>query len=170
MKYEKCIVDVSYFVVCFAETLVKYPQNAKYDKCNNSRSNGASAALEFHNIMFAVHNFLTETATENYILLIFFFYSLLGIQFVVKSTIVNTFSHFCNAKSLFSARTLRTFCRKIAPLLQKLPSMKGRFYFNSRPYDVGVADFSSRPKFGSGGGGGNGPLLKKKEKLKETKI
>ncbi len=29
IKYEKCIVSDSYFVVCFA----KYPRNAKYEKC-----------------------------------------------------------------------------------------------------------------------------------------
>ncbi len=33
MKYEKCIVGVSYFVVCFVKTLAKYLQNAKYNKC-----------------------------------------------------------------------------------------------------------------------------------------
>ncbi len=33
MKYEKCIVSVLYFVVCFVKTLVKYPRNVKYDKC-----------------------------------------------------------------------------------------------------------------------------------------
>ncbi len=33
VKYEKCIVSVSYFVVCFAKTFVKYPQNAKYETC-----------------------------------------------------------------------------------------------------------------------------------------
>ncbi len=30
MKREKCIVSVSYFVMCFAKTFEKYPQNAKY--------------------------------------------------------------------------------------------------------------------------------------------
>ncbi len=33
MKFEKCIVSVSYFVVCFAKTLAKYARNAKYEKC-----------------------------------------------------------------------------------------------------------------------------------------
>ncbi len=33
MKYEKYIVSVSYFVVCFTKTFAKYPQNAKYEKC-----------------------------------------------------------------------------------------------------------------------------------------
>ncbi len=32
MKYEKCIVDISYFEMCFAKTLAKYPRNAKYTK------------------------------------------------------------------------------------------------------------------------------------------
>ncbi len=29
----KCIVSVSYFVVCFAKTFVKYTRNTKYEKC-----------------------------------------------------------------------------------------------------------------------------------------
>ncbi len=33
MKYEKCIVSVMYFVVCFAKTFAKYSRNAKYEKC-----------------------------------------------------------------------------------------------------------------------------------------
>ncbi len=33
MKYENNMVSVSYYMVCFAKTLVKYPQNAKYKKC-----------------------------------------------------------------------------------------------------------------------------------------
>ncbi len=33
MKYKKCIVSVSYFVMCFAKTFAKYPQNVKYEKC-----------------------------------------------------------------------------------------------------------------------------------------
>ncbi len=33
MKYEKCIVSVLYFVVCFMKTIVKYPRNVKYEKC-----------------------------------------------------------------------------------------------------------------------------------------
>ncbi len=32
MKYKKCIVSVSYFMVCFAKTHAKYPRNAKYKK------------------------------------------------------------------------------------------------------------------------------------------
>ncbi len=36
MKYEKCVMSVSYFVVCFAKTFVKYPQNVKYEKCTAS--------------------------------------------------------------------------------------------------------------------------------------
>ncbi len=31
MKYEKCIVNVSYFVVCFTKTFAKYLRNAKYE-------------------------------------------------------------------------------------------------------------------------------------------
>ncbi len=31
VKYEKCIVSVPYFVVCFAKTFTKYLQNAKYE-------------------------------------------------------------------------------------------------------------------------------------------
>ncbi len=33
VKYEKCIVSVSYLVVWFAKTFAKYPQNVKYKKC-----------------------------------------------------------------------------------------------------------------------------------------
>ncbi len=33
VKYEKCKASVSYFVVRFAKTFTKYPQNAKYKKC-----------------------------------------------------------------------------------------------------------------------------------------
>ncbi len=33
IKCEKCIVSVSYFVVCFVKTFAKYPQNGKYKKC-----------------------------------------------------------------------------------------------------------------------------------------
>ncbi len=33
MKYEKYIVSVSYFVVCFSKTFVKYLGNVKYKKC-----------------------------------------------------------------------------------------------------------------------------------------
>ncbi len=33
MKYEKCLVSVSYFVVCFAKTHAKYPWHVKYEKC-----------------------------------------------------------------------------------------------------------------------------------------
>ncbi len=32
MTYKECIVGVSYFVVCFINTLAKYLWNAKYDK------------------------------------------------------------------------------------------------------------------------------------------
>ncbi len=32
MKYEKCILSVLYFLVCFAKTVTKYTQNAKYDQ------------------------------------------------------------------------------------------------------------------------------------------
>ncbi len=33
MKCEKCIVSVSYSVVCFVKTFTKYTRNAKYEKC-----------------------------------------------------------------------------------------------------------------------------------------
>ncbi len=33
MKYKKCIVSVSYFVVCFAKAYAKYLWNAKYESC-----------------------------------------------------------------------------------------------------------------------------------------
>ncbi len=33
MKYEKYIVNVSYFMVCFVKIMVKYPQNVKYENC-----------------------------------------------------------------------------------------------------------------------------------------
>ncbi len=33
MEYDKYIVSVSYLVVCFAKTFVKYLQNAKYENC-----------------------------------------------------------------------------------------------------------------------------------------
>ncbi len=33
MKCGKRIASVSYFMVCFAKTFAKYPQNAKYKKC-----------------------------------------------------------------------------------------------------------------------------------------
>ncbi len=36
MKYEKCIASVSYFVVCFAKTLAKYPPNVEYNKSIDS--------------------------------------------------------------------------------------------------------------------------------------
>ncbi len=32
LKCKKCIVSVLHFVVCFAKTFVKYPQNAKYEQ------------------------------------------------------------------------------------------------------------------------------------------
>ncbi len=33
IKYEKCILSISYFVVCFAKTFTKYLRNVKYRKC-----------------------------------------------------------------------------------------------------------------------------------------
>ncbi len=33
MKCEKCIVSVSYFIVCFVKTFAKYLRNANYEKC-----------------------------------------------------------------------------------------------------------------------------------------
>ncbi len=33
MKYEKCVVGVSNFMMCFTKSFAKYPQNVKYDEC-----------------------------------------------------------------------------------------------------------------------------------------
>ncbi len=33
MESKKCVVSISYFVVCFAKILTKYPLNVKYEKC-----------------------------------------------------------------------------------------------------------------------------------------
>ncbi len=46
MKYEK-FVSVLYFVVCFAKTFAKYPQNAKYKKCIAGLTNKPTSSSNY---------------------------------------------------------------------------------------------------------------------------
>ncbi len=51
VKYEKCMASVSYFVVCFAKTVAKYPQNEKYEKyIAGLRGNSSSDVTGLHSL------------------------------------------------------------------------------------------------------------------------